>query len=310
MKVNSSGALEVVSGDSTAKGLFASSGKTRITIVDGTARTGLYAPDGSLNVVVVFQDDTYLGVYHPCGATRGTIWDGSRGQFAPNGAVYMEGLWTPQTDAEVHLDFINRGYYWNGSYRSENDFTTFTGANFVTESDAAGLTGVGSAAAQDISIAWSALGISAPFVVVSVFRPSALDSTNRTFLTIEAATTPVDNRIVQQVSNTNVARHQITTGAVAQASQVSSALTVDTNYAIGTLIQTNLIRNSLSGATAGAEDVAATLPTLSTLRLLEGPNGTTPYRGALRHVLLYQNTGGSEISQADLNTLTAALDGI
>jgi len=37
------------------------------TVVDGLTRTGLYAPDGSFNVVES-DGSAWVGVYHPCGA--------------------------------------------------------------------------------------------------------------------------------------------------------------------------------------------------------------------------------------------------
>ena len=40
---------------------------TRVTVVDGSTRTGVYADDGSINVVIR-DGSTRIGVYHPCGA--------------------------------------------------------------------------------------------------------------------------------------------------------------------------------------------------------------------------------------------------
>ena len=42
-------------------------GTMNITVVDGSARTGLIADDGSINVVQVDGNDI-VGAYHPCGA--------------------------------------------------------------------------------------------------------------------------------------------------------------------------------------------------------------------------------------------------
>lgn len=44
----------------------------RATVVDGTVWTGLYAPDGSFNVVEAPGDEP-VGIYHPCGAFWVTI---------------------------------------------------------------------------------------------------------------------------------------------------------------------------------------------------------------------------------------------
>jgi hypothetical protein len=215
-------------------------------------------------------------------------------------------LWTPYSGAEVHFDFVNRRYFWNGLHRTESAFTTFTGASFGS-GDATGLTGAGTAANHDITLNWSAVNISAPFVMAVVFRPALINGTQQQLVSIEAAATPAQNRTSQFIATTNAARHNTLVGNVSQVAQSSSALTVDTNYAIATLVQTNLFRNSLNGATAGAEDTSGTLPTFSLIRLLEAPSNNTPLTGAIRHVLFFQNTSGAEISQVDLNTLSGAL---
>jgi len=208
--------------------------------------------------------------------------------------------------AAAHFDFVNRRYYWDGKQRREQDFTSFVGASFGTGTTA-GLTGSGTAANHDITLDWAALNISAPFIMVSVFRPALINGTQQQILSVEAEATPAQNRTSQFIATTNAARHNTLVGNVSQVAQSSSALTVDTNYAIATLVQTNQFRNSLSGATAGAEDTSGTLPTFSLIRLLEAPSNNTPLTGAIRHVLFFQNTSGAEISQADLNTLSGAL---
>ncbi len=63
------------------------SGSVNVTVVDGTTFTGIYAPDGSLNVIV--STGTYLGLYHPCGAVQVTVVDGS----SYVGFYAMDGSW-------------------------------------------------------------------------------------------------------------------------------------------------------------------------------------------------------------------------
>lgn len=46
-------------------GLYDAQGRIRLTVVPGTARTGIYAADGSWNIVLA---SPYYGIYHPCGA--------------------------------------------------------------------------------------------------------------------------------------------------------------------------------------------------------------------------------------------------
>jgi len=208
--------------------------------------------------------------------------------------------------ASAQFDFVNRRYYWDGKQRLERDFTSFVGASFGT-GDAAGLTGAGVAANHDITLNWSALNITAPFVVAVVFRPASLPSAIQFIVSLEAASTPAQNRSSIIIHSTNVGRHQTLVGNVSQAQQNSGALSIDTNYAMATLVQTDLFRNSLNGADAGADDTSGTLPTYSLVRFLENVSNNTPFTGAIRHVLFFAQTGGAEISQADLNTLSGVL---
>ena len=92
-KLNARGNLLVTVDDITGVGQFAADGSLRVTVVDGTTRTGLYAADGSTNVVIVLSSDLPpTGVYHPCGALRGVTPTKEKGSYAPNGAIYMDGL--------------------------------------------------------------------------------------------------------------------------------------------------------------------------------------------------------------------------
>jgi hypothetical protein len=221
--------------------------------------------------------------------------------------------WTPFTSpalgliAAAQLNFVERKYYWNGKEQREGSFATFSGATFDTGDDA-GLIGTGVAANHDITLNWSALNITVPFVMAVVFRPKLLNATTQFLVSVEAATAPSQNRVSSYVSSANGSRFQIVESNVARAQQSSTgALTVDTNYCQAALVQTDLVRNSVSGATAGTEDTTVILPTLSLMRLLESVANSSPVTGRIRHVLFFQQTGGAEISQADLNTLSAEL---
>lgn len=84
----STGALKVLSGDTSGRGLYAPDGSVRITVVPGTSYTGRYAADGSLNVV-----NEAGPLIHPCGALRGqTSLLTYTGLSSPSGALYMDGL--------------------------------------------------------------------------------------------------------------------------------------------------------------------------------------------------------------------------
>lgn len=72
--------------------LYADDGKINTTVVTGSSTTGLYAADGSINVVV--DDAVNQGVYHPCGAIRLNSSNGSS-YYDPSGAVYANRLLGP-----------------------------------------------------------------------------------------------------------------------------------------------------------------------------------------------------------------------
>lgn len=69
---------------------LASDGSWNITYVDGTTRTGLFAPNGSFYVVDQTANEDYVGIMHPCGAMNVvTIEAGDIGMYAPNGALQI-----------------------------------------------------------------------------------------------------------------------------------------------------------------------------------------------------------------------------
>lgn len=86
---NSRGNVLVSSGSGV--GSYTYDGKMRITEVVGSSWTGLYAANGSVNVVIVSSSDTPQGLYHACGALRVAEATSETGAFAPNGALYVEG---------------------------------------------------------------------------------------------------------------------------------------------------------------------------------------------------------------------------
>lgn len=92
MRYNSRGNLQVISNDTSSKGVLTYDGYLRVTSVTGNSWTGLYAPDGSFNVVIVGKNDANTGLYHPCGAMRAVAATSEVGMTAPSGAFYMEGL--------------------------------------------------------------------------------------------------------------------------------------------------------------------------------------------------------------------------
>lgn len=69
--------------------IYDTTGKIKITSVDGSALTGLYASDGSVNAVI--DDSTHTGSQHPCGALRVNSGTGST-VYDTSGAYYINKL--------------------------------------------------------------------------------------------------------------------------------------------------------------------------------------------------------------------------
>ncbi len=72
--------------------LYSNDGYINTTTVDGTSFTGIYAVDGSINVIL--DDSSNTGVYHPCGAIRINS-SGGNSYYDPSGAVYYNHLLGP-----------------------------------------------------------------------------------------------------------------------------------------------------------------------------------------------------------------------
>jgi hypothetical protein len=114
-----SGNMNVTVNDTTRVGRYAADGSIRITVVSGSAFTGLNASDGSMNIVDVTGEsiNTYKGLYHPSGAIRGRLapFGSYAGFYAPDGALYLTGFFNP-----VHL--FSSGE--NGAWYDPSDFST------------------------------------------------------------------------------------------------------------------------------------------------------------------------------------------
>lgn len=68
---------------------YNSDGQLILTQVNGLSYTGLYAADGSWNIVIN-DGSTISGKYHPCGALNAVITTNpSAGAIAPNGSMYV-----------------------------------------------------------------------------------------------------------------------------------------------------------------------------------------------------------------------------
>jgi hypothetical protein len=80
-------------------GTRAADGSNNVTVVDGSAYTGLNAADGSLNVVQV-NGSAYTGLYHACGAYNVVLYTtGATTIQHPCGALLVSqaGAYVPNT---------------------------------------------------------------------------------------------------------------------------------------------------------------------------------------------------------------------
>lgn len=70
--------------------LYAANGSLNVTVVDGTSRTGLIAPDGS-RYIVMSDGSAPIGVHHRCGAWNATYAPagGTVPNKAPDGSFYV-----------------------------------------------------------------------------------------------------------------------------------------------------------------------------------------------------------------------------
>ena len=68
---------------------YAADGSMNVTVVDGSVYTGLYASDGSINVIK--STGGYVGAYHPCGAYWVSLTPGGIVPLrAPDGSLYVD----------------------------------------------------------------------------------------------------------------------------------------------------------------------------------------------------------------------------
>ena len=102
---------------------------TRATIVSGTSFTGLYAADGSFNVVES-NGIGFKGIYHPCGAYWVTVSPLDNHPFyAEDGSVYIsQEVWNSASGGSVLLSPPER-LGWTPSWSVRKTGPTYDIAN-------------------------------------------------------------------------------------------------------------------------------------------------------------------------------------
>lgn len=232
-----------------------------------------------------------------CRINRGWRGDSHMGALA---------RWRPWPGAAVDIDWTNRLYWFNGQVRSEAEFDSFTGAVFGAGA-AKGLTGAGVAGNHDISIAWSKLGIAAPFTMATILRPTAVNGTVQTIVRASAAASPNINHSSHQISAANQLQHQTSVSTGSQALQSTAAINNNTVYAICSMIMTDKFYTAINGVAVNLGDASGSLPTYSLLRFLENMTDGQPFIGAIRRLIMFQHVGGAEPDNATNAALSATL---
>ncbi|MBK6911404.1 MAG: hypothetical protein IPH10_10830 [bacterium] len=215
------------------------------------------------------------------------------GCLVGSGQANFTPQWFPYTGASMHLDFVNRRYYWNGASRGEGDFSAFSGGSFGT-GDAKGFIPAVDAS-HNVKIAWADLGISAPFCMVSVSRRTSIGANQSLFRLLSDA----NNYAVHFVLSSGVARTVVNITAGTQAQVSGPTLSANTVYSWASNIETDAIRASVNGANAGTADTSATLPDIT--ELVVGHNGynAAPFLGSIRHLMLFTGSRNQTALNAD-----------
>lgn len=194
------------------------------------------------------------------------------------------------------FDFVQRRYWWAGTAHGLGDMTTPTGSAF-----GAGATdGLVPTSSTNLTLLWSALGLSAPFSFAVVYVPTSVPAANRTALLLRTDGNNFIN-VVQSTAQTNI--FTAFTGGVTQAS-FTDAFTVNAKTAFAASIDTNSIIGSINGGAAtGSPDTVATPSAIGTIYFARAAAANLELLGALRRVVFF--TGSK--TQNELNALTADL---
>lgn len=308
MKQNSSGALLVST--AAGSGLFAANGYTRVTGVSGLFRTGLYAADGSLNVVSVSPTAVISGSQHPCGALYAVKWVDSTGLYAPNGAMYMAGL---PSDAQtllgsetqgIAISYLDDSVYIVDTGTPANDYDgTATAKLTITGTLTASVNGAYFDASNHATLLTSAGPSLASGVTFMVeYLITSLTASTRTCMAADDGTTAEFFRMLG-AGGADKASFTTTDGGVAQSAFSTNFDTVPVNSfnRFAGAASTNLVNAAFNGTIHGADDTAATMPTVTTYRFGRSSTGAALLGNIRRFLILPRRVDNTELAALSLN---------
>lgn len=205
--------------------------------------------------------------------------------------------------AVVDLDFANQRYFWNGAVRTTAEFTTYVlnGSTF----DARGLAPTDTI---DITLALAGIGAFAPGAFAATIYQLAAPGSSKTWFELDDGTN--NNKVAFAQTPGLVGQLLVNTANVSQAAinngSGSNLALLNTIHGVAASWTTNPTDLSVNGI-IGVTDTAATLPAVTTLRILKasvatsGPVGT----GILGRLVLF-NAGKTP---AELNALSHDIRG-
>lgn len=205
-------------------------------------------------------------------------------------------VWLPYTGAAIDLDFVAQKYWWGGAEKTTADFTTYAlnGSTF----DATGLT---PSATIDVTLALAGLGTFIPGALAAALTMASAPPSGRHFVALDDGTTT--ERISFTATVTPQLSVQIYDGNVNQTnSPLTGAGALATRHGTALSYATNDIKMSANGTTT-TQDVVATMPTVTTLRIGKLASGATNPVGAIARVVVFTAVK----TQAELNALSTAL---
>lgn len=204
----------------------------------------------------------------------------------------------PWPGVAADLDFVRRQYWWNGATRLESAFTTLVlnGATW----EARGLNISTATTNPDITISLATLNIAMPPCVYAfsgyfLSTPAA----NKTTFQVDDGTN--NERFLVNMQTTPALSMQTIDGGVSQSTQNPGSIVSGVDrFGVAFSAALNDVKAAGQGVGAAA-DTAATMPTVTTLRLGRNITATTFPPAILSRLLIF---AAAKALQTDVNQLS------